>query len=170
MKAQHCKVMSYLGILLSTTMSVATIKGQTSTPIPVTAENFIRAESDLYFGAVVKRNGFGKFEFTRTPSLIEEQTVVRMNRDTLYGAAIFDLDAGPVSSRCLMRAIDISPYRSSTKTNTPIRYITARAAIHLANSSSGRATSWLRCASWPIQMIRKISRGTHYGWREGATG
>ena len=89
--------MSYLGILLSTTMSVATVKGQTSTPIPVTVENFIRAESDLYFGAVVKRNGFGKFEFTRTPSLIEEQTVVRMNRDTLYGAAIFDLDAGPVT-------------------------------------------------------------------------
>ena len=97
MKAQHCKVTSYLGILLSTTMSVATVKGQTSTPIPVTVENFIRAESDLYFGAVVKRNGFGKFEFTRTPSLIEEQTVVRMNRDTLYGAAIFDLDAGPVT-------------------------------------------------------------------------
>jgi hypothetical protein len=65
--------------------------------IPVTVENFNRAESDLYFSAIVKKDGFGKFEFTRTPSLIEAQTVVRMNRDTLYGAAVFDLDAGPVT-------------------------------------------------------------------------
>lgn len=65
--------------------------------VPVTVENFNRAESDLYFGAIVKKDGFGKFEFTRTPSLIEAQTVVRMNRDTLYGAAIFDLDTGPVT-------------------------------------------------------------------------
>ena len=65
--------------------------------VPVTVENFARAESDLYFGAIVKKDGFGKFEFTRTPSLIEAQTVVRMNRDTLYGAAVFDLDAGPVT-------------------------------------------------------------------------
>jgi hypothetical protein len=71
----------------------------TATPatVPVTVENFIRAESDLYFGAIVKKDGFGKFELTRTPSLIEAQTVVRMNRDTLYGAAVFDLDAGPVT-------------------------------------------------------------------------
>lgn len=65
--------------------------------VPVTVENFVRAESDLYFGAIVKKDGFGKFEFTCTPSLIEQQTVVRMNRDTLYGAAVFDLDAGPVT-------------------------------------------------------------------------
>ena len=65
--------------------------------VPVTVENFARAEFDLYFGAIVKKDGFGKFEFTRTPSLIEAQTVVRMNRDTLYGAAVFDLDAGPVT-------------------------------------------------------------------------
>ena len=64
---------------------------------PVTLENFNRAETDLYFGAVVKKDGFGRFEFTRTPSPIEAQTIVRMNRDTLYGAAVFDLDAGPVT-------------------------------------------------------------------------
>jgi|SRR5580658_4000938 hypothetical protein len=65
--------------------------------VPVTVDNFARAESDLYFGAIVKKDGFGKFEFTRTPSLIEAQTIVRMNRDTLYGAAVFDLDGGPVT-------------------------------------------------------------------------
>ena len=33
----------------------------------------------------------------REPTLIARQTVIRMNRDTLYSAAVFDLDAGPVT-------------------------------------------------------------------------
>src|ERR1700761_620717 len=65
--------------------------------IPVTADNFPRAESDLYFSGVVKDGGFGKFMHRREPTPIAEQTVVRMNRDTLYSAAVFDLDAGPVT-------------------------------------------------------------------------
>jgi hypothetical protein len=65
--------------------------------LPVTADNFVRAESDLYFGAVVKRDGFGKFDHFREPTPIDQQTVIRMNRDTLYSAAVFDLDAGPVT-------------------------------------------------------------------------
>ena len=65
--------------------------------VPVTADNFARAESDLYFGAVVKKNGFGKFEMNREVTPIDKQTVIRMNRDTLYGGAVFDLDAGPVT-------------------------------------------------------------------------
>jgi hypothetical protein len=32
-------------------------------PVPVTAENFVRAESDMYLGVVaLKEGGFGKFE------------------------------------------------------------------------------------------------------------
>jgi hypothetical protein len=65
--------------------------------VPVTAENFPRAESDLYFGAAMKKDGFGKFEHDRTPLPIDKQTVIRTNRDTLYSAAVFDLDAGPVT-------------------------------------------------------------------------
>ncbi len=65
--------------------------------IPVTADNFVRAESDLYFGGVVKDGGFGKFHHFREPTPIDKQTVIRMNRDTLYSAAVFDLDAGPVT-------------------------------------------------------------------------
>jgi hypothetical protein len=66
--------------------------------MPVTVENFVRAESDLYFSAVaLKEGGFGKFEHKRVLSPIEGQTVIRQNRDTLYSAAVFDLDAGPVT-------------------------------------------------------------------------
>ncbi|PSB16165.1 carboxylesterase [filamentous cyanobacterium CCP1] len=69
----------------------------TSNAVPVTVENFPRAESDLYFSLIVKRGGFGKFDHNREPTPIDEQTVIRMNRDTLYSAAVFDLDAGPVT-------------------------------------------------------------------------
>jgi hypothetical protein len=65
--------------------------------VPVNALNFARAESDLYFATAVKRGGFGKFDHNRTPAPIDRQDVVRMNRDTLYSAAVFDLDAAPVT-------------------------------------------------------------------------
>ncbi|MGA8750526.1 MAG: DUF1254 domain-containing protein [Pseudolabrys sp.] len=65
--------------------------------VPVNALNFARAESDLYFASTVKRGGFGKFDHNRTPAPIDRQDVVRMNRDTLYSGAVFDLDAAPVT-------------------------------------------------------------------------
>ena len=64
--------------------------------IPVTADNFNRAETDLYFGRVVKDGAFGKFVHHREPASLDNQTVIRLNRDTLYSSAVFDLDAGPV--------------------------------------------------------------------------
>ena len=71
---------------------------QAGNTVPVTVENFIRAECDLYFSAVaLKENGFGKFEHHRELSSIDAQTVVRQNRDTLYSAAVFDVGAGPVT-------------------------------------------------------------------------
>lgn len=64
---------------------------------PVTIDNFVRAESNLYFSNVVKDGGFGKFFHRREPATIENQTVIRLNRDTLYSGAVFDLEAGPVT-------------------------------------------------------------------------
>ena len=65
--------------------------------IPVTPDNFVRAETDLYLGNIVKDGGLGKYVHRREPAAIDNQTVVRLNRDTLYSAAVFDLDAGPVT-------------------------------------------------------------------------
>jgi hypothetical protein len=65
--------------------------------VPVTPDNFPRAESDLYFEKIVKDGGFGRFTHRREPAAIDKQTIIRMNRDTLYSAAVFDLDAGPVT-------------------------------------------------------------------------
>lgn len=66
--------------------------------IPVTADNFPRAETDLYMKTVVnERHGFGKLEHHREAMPIDKQIVVRTNRDTLYSGAVFDLDAAPVT-------------------------------------------------------------------------
>jgi hypothetical protein len=66
--------------------------------VAVTVDNFIRAESDTYMGVVaIKEGGLGQFEHHRSLSRIDAQTIIRMNRDTLYSAAVFDLDAGPVT-------------------------------------------------------------------------
>ena len=63
----------------------------------VNAGNFVRAETDMYFSRAVKGGAIGQLKHTREPTPIEQQTVVRMNRDTLYSSGVFDLDAGPVT-------------------------------------------------------------------------
>lgn len=65
--------------------------------VPVTVKTFARAESDMYFANIVKQGGFGQFVHARAPASIDKQDVIRMNRDTLYSSAVFDLDAGPVT-------------------------------------------------------------------------
>ena len=68
--------------------------------VPVTIDNFARAESNLYFGNAIKEaGGIGKFFHSRTPTPLDKQVVIRMNRDTLYSSAVFDLVAGPVTIR-----------------------------------------------------------------------
>jgi hypothetical protein len=68
------------------------------TPAPVTLDNFARAESDTYIADLVKESGgLGKFVHHREPASVDNQTIIRLNRDTLYSFAVFDLDAGPVT-------------------------------------------------------------------------
>ncbi|KRA84241.1 DUF1254 domain-containing protein [Altererythrobacter sp. Root672] len=63
----------------------------------VTRDNFVRAETDTYFANFAKDGAFGKMIHNRGFPDIDHQSVVRMNRDTLYSSGIFDLDAGPVT-------------------------------------------------------------------------
>src|ERR1051326_5361149 len=69
-----------------------------SKTLPVTADNFTRAETDTYFANIVHQaGGTGKFFHRRDIEPVDKQIVIRGNRDTVYSAAVFDLDAGPVS-------------------------------------------------------------------------
>ena len=69
-----------------TVTSVSTTK-----TTPVTWENFVRAESDKMFNSYVKMGAFGKFLHIPKPTPIDQQKVVRMNRDTIYSLGVFDL-------------------------------------------------------------------------------
>lgn len=64
----------------------------------VTADTFIRAETDTYFADAGERSGgLGIVNHYREPTAIDNQTVVRTNHDTLYSSAVVDLAAGPVT-------------------------------------------------------------------------
>lgn len=79
-------------------LAMMTINAAHADAIPVTVDNFIRAESDLYATGIVKDSGgIGKLVHRREPASVDKQTVIRLNRDTLYSSGVFDLDAGPVT-------------------------------------------------------------------------
>jgi hypothetical protein len=58
----------------------------------VNADNFVRAETHRMFADTQRdRGGVGVFRHNRQPASVENQIVIRLNRDTLYGFAILDL-------------------------------------------------------------------------------
>lgn len=61
----------------------------------VNVDNFVRAETDRMFRDIQREaGGINAFQHKRTPAPIDEQTVIRLNRDTLYSFAIVDLQSG----------------------------------------------------------------------------
>jgi hypothetical protein len=62
---------------------------------PVTPETYIRAESDRQFATVVKMaGGVNRLFHFRSPTPLDRQNVVRMNRDTLYSMGVVDTSRG----------------------------------------------------------------------------
>jgi hypothetical protein len=90
-------VVVYASVLAFAAITGTHAQSLAANAVPVTVDNFIRAESNLYLSNLVKDGGFGKFNHRREPAAIENQIVIRLNRDTLYSAAVFDLEAGPVT-------------------------------------------------------------------------
>lgn len=76
---------------------LSTASADDAKPVRVTTDNFRRAETDTYFARFVKEGGFGKFNHEREFAPIDNQAVIRLNRDTLYSFGVFDLDAAPVT-------------------------------------------------------------------------
>lgn len=62
---------------------------------PVNVENFVRAETDTMIrGTLGLVDGnVGQLLHLRQPTALDQQTVIRMNRDTLYSAVILDLSS-----------------------------------------------------------------------------
>jgi hypothetical protein len=65
--------------------------------IPVTEENFARAESDRMFTDLAHdAGGVNRLHHFREPSPVEHQAVIRLNRDTLYSFGVVDISNGAV--------------------------------------------------------------------------
>jgi len=63
--------------------------------IAVNVDNFVRAETDRMFAALqADAGGVNRLNHNRTPTPIEHQPVIRMNRDTLYSFVVVDLSSG----------------------------------------------------------------------------
>jgi len=64
-------------------------------PVVVTPETYIRAESDRAFGNIAAlAGGVNRFFHIRRPTPLDQQTVIRMNLDTLYSGAVVDTSKG----------------------------------------------------------------------------
>lgn len=66
-------------------------------PVYVGPHNFVRAETDRYMGALIAGGELGNLNHRREPTDLANQTVIRMNLDTLYSSGVFDMEAGPVT-------------------------------------------------------------------------
>ena len=83
----------------SVAVTLILVSGLRAQPVvPVTVDNFVRAETDMTFDRLLKAGGsLGKWHHYRELASLDHQVVPRVNRDTLYSPAAFDLDAGPVT-------------------------------------------------------------------------
>lgn len=67
----------------------------TDKPPVVTFANFARVETLRMFAAIsANAGGANRWSHYRVPTPIDQQTIIRMNRDTLYSAAIIDVSEG----------------------------------------------------------------------------
>lgn len=79
-------------LLAAVASGPALAKDQSAT---VTSATYSRAETDRsFFNIATQGGGVNKFFKIRQPTPLDGQTVVRMNKDTLYAAAIVDTSKG----------------------------------------------------------------------------
>ncbi len=60
---------------------------------PVTLATFVRAETDAAIKVIYDQVGFGILNHYRVLTPLDQQVVIRMNRDTLYSTVVLDLSS-----------------------------------------------------------------------------
>src|SRR5882724_12666035 len=95
MKKIHTAI--WMALSLGAISPIAGAQTPSNPTVPVTIDNYNRAQSDVYFALIAKGGGIGKFRHGRDLAPTGHGGIIRPNRDTLYSLAVFDLDAGPVT-------------------------------------------------------------------------
>ena len=83
-------------LILMTAIAVSSVHAEdVAQPVIVNVENFVRAETSAQFDRILQMTeGINQFVHLRGPTPLDKQNVIRMNRDTLYSAAIVDISNG----------------------------------------------------------------------------
>lgn len=79
--------------LIAAAVGLVSSAAMAAETVPVSLSDFVRAESDHMMRSTAQRFGveLGELGHSRTPTPLDKQSVIRMNRDTLYSVAILDL-------------------------------------------------------------------------------
>lgn len=85
-----------LGVsLIFLSVSSTVVAADADDAVIVNTDNFARAETSEQFDRLlVMTGGINKFIHLREPTALDKQTVIRMNRDTLYSGAVVDISKG----------------------------------------------------------------------------
>jgi len=87
--------LTMLVVVLASTFSLSAVASQDQKPVIVNVDNFARAETAAQFDRMLGYSGgINKWFHLPQPTPLDKQTVIRMNRDTLYSAAIVDISKG----------------------------------------------------------------------------
>lgn len=63
--------------------------------VVINVDNFNKAQTDLEYKGILKlAGGINKLHHNRTPTPVDKQNVIRMNRDTLYSLGVVDISKG----------------------------------------------------------------------------
>jgi len=92
----HLMTSAAIGVCLAT-LSIASAPNAwaQAEPVIVNVENFVRAETAAQFDRIVANaGGVNRFFHLREPAPLDQQTVIRMNRDTIYSSALVDISKG----------------------------------------------------------------------------
>ena len=92
MKTQSTFQRTALAFVVTGISIVALVPAHAADAPKVTANNYVRAETDFQMKDYVDKYGcFGKFYHSRDAYDVHNQVTVRANRDTLYSFGVFDL-------------------------------------------------------------------------------
>src|SRR6266567_4497387 len=91
-RKQNLLAAALVGALAFTTVQA---QPDPATGVEVTQKTYCRAESDRTFANIAKMaGGVNRFFHYRSVTPLDNQSVVRMNKDTLYSGAVVDTSKG----------------------------------------------------------------------------
>ncbi len=93
---KHTLKSTIAGLTCILTMQSYAFAADDIKPVHVNVDNFVRAETAAQFdrGLQLVKGKINTFVHFRQPTPLDTQTVIRMNRDTLYSGAIVDISKG----------------------------------------------------------------------------